>query len=108
MKKLAFSIIGIGGIIAFLLLAKTILIPFVYGVVLWFLSRYLKDLLLRIPFLKSRLPNWLTNTFVFATVFLALFMISGLVTKNIGSLLENSSTYRANFDELLQLLNSTF
>ena len=108
MKKLAYTVIGVGGILSLLILAQSILIPFVYGVVLWFLSRYFKNLIHKIPFLKKNIPNWLVNTFVFAIVFFGLSLISGLITRNITSLLENSEAYKANLDKVLNLLNTTF
>lgn len=108
MKKLAYLVIGVGGILALLILAQNILVPFVYGIVLWFLSRYFKNLLHKIPLLKAKVPNWLINTFVFAIVFLGLSIISGIITRNISALLENSDSYKANLDQILQLLNTTF
>ena len=108
MKKLAYACLGIGGILALLILAQNILTPFIYGVVLWFLSRYFKNLLHKIPLLKKKVPNWLINTFVFAIVFLGLSLISGLITRNISSLLANSETYTENLNRVLQLLNNTF
>ncbi len=107
MKRLSYSLIGIGGVLTLLILAKSILIPLVYGVVLWFLSRFFKNLLHRIPLLKKRIPNWLINTFVFALVFLGLSLISSLITRNITSLLENSEVYGANLQNVLTLLNET-
>ena len=92
----------------FLILAKSILIPFVYGLVLWFLSRYFKNLLHKIPLLKSKVPNWLINAVVFALVFFGLSLISGMISRNISSLLENSETYRTNLNSVLQLFNDTF
>lgn len=108
MKKLAYSCVGVGGVLALLILGKSILIPFVYGIVLWFLSRFFKNLLYSIPVMKKRVPNWLVNTFVFGLVFIGLSLISGLITRNISSLMENSESYKENLDQVLQLLNTTF
>lgn len=108
MKKLAYSCIGIGGVLALLILAQNILVPLVYGVVLWFLSRYFKNLLHKIPFLKRRVPNWLINTFVFIIVFFGLSLISGMISRNISSLLENNEVYTENLRRVLQSLNATF
>ncbi|MEO9482484.1 MAG: AI-2E family transporter [Ekhidna sp.] len=108
MKKLAYSVIGIAGVLALLILGESILIPFVYGVVLWFLSRFFKNLLHKIPFLKKSVPNWLLNTFVFLIVLIGLSLISGLITTNIRSLLENNALYKANLDAVLNKINATF
>ncbi|MEM6814823.1 MAG: AI-2E family transporter [Bacteroidota bacterium] len=108
MKKLAYLIVGIGGTLALLILAKSILIPFIYGIVLWFLSRYFKNLLHKIPFFKKRISNWLINAFVFTIVFVGLSLISGLITRNISSILENSELYTVNLEKILELVNATF
>lgn len=108
MKKLAYTVIGVGGVLTLLILAKSILIPLVYGVVLWFLSRFFKNLINKIPFMQKRVPNWLINTFVFVLVFIGLSLISGLMTRNISGLLENSEAYKLNLDRILSLINATF
>lgn len=108
MKKLAYAVIGIGGVLSLLILGESILIPLVYGVVLWFLSRFFKNLIHKIPLVKKKVPNWLVNTFVFALVFVALSLISGLITNNITAILANSEAYKVNLDKVLDLLNTTF
>lgn len=108
MKKLAYASIGIGGLITLLIVAKSILIPFVYGVVLWFLSRFFKNLLHKVPFLKKQVPNWLVNSFVFILVFIGLSLISSMITTNISALLQNSQVYKANLEKVLDVLNTTF
>ena len=108
MKRLAYTVIGIGGVIALLILAESILIPFVYGIVLWFLSRFFKNLLYKIPFLKKKVPGWMLNTFVFALVLIGLSLVSGLITTNIRSLLENNALYKSNLDAVSNELNNTF
>ncbi|WP_425234346.1 AI-2E family transporter [Ulvibacterium sp.] len=107
MKKLAYSAVGIGGVLTILILAKSILIPFVYGIILWFLGRYFKNLLHKIPFLKQRIPHWLLNTFIFAIIVFTVSFISRLITDNISSLLANSETYKTNLDAVLNQINST-
>ncbi|MEO1485707.1 MAG: AI-2E family transporter [Bacteroidota bacterium] len=108
MKKLAYAVIGIGGVLTLLIFGKSILIPFVYGIILWFLGRYLKNLQHKIPFLKKRIPNWLINTLIFAIIVLGISFISRLITNNISSLLANSEAYKANLDTVLLQLNNTF
>lgn len=108
MKKLAYSVIGIGGVLTILILAKSILIPFVYGIILWFLGRYFKNVLHKIPFFKKRIPNWLINTFIFVIIVFGISAISRLITNNIADLLANSEAYKSNLDSVLNQINSTF
>ncbi|HAA15035.1 MAG TPA: hypothetical protein DCE41_26405 [Cytophagales bacterium] len=106
MKNLAYAVIGIGGVIALLVLAENILVPLVYGLVLWFLARYFKNLLNRVPFIQKRVPNLLVNALVFGLVFIALTFVSGLITSNIASLIENGDAYAANFNQVITNLNT--
>ncbi|MGD1946824.1 MAG: AI-2E family transporter [Croceivirga sp.] len=106
MKNLAYSVIGIGGILSVLILGESILIPFVYGIILWFLGRYFKNVLHKIPFLKKYVPNWLINTFIFVIIVFGVSTLSRLINNNIASLLENSETYQANLDTVLNQINS--
>lgn len=108
MKKLAYTCIGIGGLIALLILSQSILIPLVYGLVLWFISRHLKKVVHTVPILEKYLPSWVLNTFVFALVFIGVSLISGLISANISALLENSSLYHTNLDKILNTLNTAF
>ncbi|MEM9324295.1 MAG: AI-2E family transporter [Bacteroidota bacterium] len=108
MKKLAYAVIGVGGVLALLITADNILIPFVYGVVLWFLSRYFKNMLNKVPFIQQKVPNWLVNALVFGLLLVALTFVSGLITANISALLENSEAYKANLDAVLASVNDLF
>jgi predicted PurR-regulated permease PerM len=108
MKKLAYAVIGIGGVIALLILAESILIPFVYGVVVWFLASFIKSQIQKIPFLKKKGSNWIINSIAFLFILIVLILISSLINSNITYLLKNSKVYAANFQKIIQDLNSVF
>ena len=108
MKKLAYSVIGIGGVLTLLIIAQNILIPFVYGIVLWFLGRYFKKVLYKIPLLQKRVPHWVISTLVFGIIFMGVSLISRLVADNISSLLANGEIYKANLNKVLNQINTTF
>jgi predicted PurR-regulated permease PerM len=108
MKKLAYAVIGIGGVIALLILADSILIPFVYGIVVWFLASFIKSQIQKIPFLKKKVPNWIINSIAFLFILVVLSLVSGLINSNITSLLANSETYAANLQKVVEDINGTF
>lgn len=108
MRKLAYSVIAIGGILALLILGKSTLIPLMYGVVLWFLSRYLKNLVNRIPIVQNRAPSWLVNILVFVLVIFGLSLFSQLITRNIQSLLASGNLYESNINSVVDRLNAQF
>jgi predicted PurR-regulated permease PerM len=108
MKKLAYAVIGIGGVIALLILAESILIPFVYGIVIWFLASFIKRQIQKIPFLKNKVSNWVINSIAFLFILAVLILISSLINSNITYLLKNSKVYRANFQKIVEGINSIF
>lgn len=108
MKKLAYAVIGIGGVIALLIYAESILIPFVYGVVVWFLAGFVKNQIQKIPLLKRSVPNWTINSIAFLFILVILAVVSGLINSNITSLLNNSDAYAANLNKLVDEANSIF
>jgi len=108
MKNLAYTVIGVGGILALLILAKSTLIPLTYGVVIWFLSRYFKNQVNRIPIIRDKAPDWLVGTFAFILVVFALGLFIQLISNNVESLLAASSTYQANLDGVVARLNGMF
>jgi predicted PurR-regulated permease PerM len=108
MKKLAYSVIGIAGILAFLILAKDILIPFVYGVILWFLGRFFKDLAYKIPFFKKHLPSWLVSSVTFIFIVLVLVLISTVLTSNVNDLIDSYPGYQENINIIVEKINGVF
>ncbi|MGK0385408.1 MAG: AI-2 transport protein TqsA [Patiriisocius sp.] len=108
MKKLAYSVIGIAGILAFLILAKDILIPFVYGVILWFLGRFFKYLAYKIPFFKKHLPSWLVSSVTFIFIVLVLVLISTVLTSNVNDLIDSYPGYQENINIIVEKINGVF
>ena len=105
MKKLAYSVIILSGILALLILGKSIIIPFVYGLVLWFLGRYFKSLAYTIPFLKKYFPSWLVSSVIFILVLITTSLISGIISSNIDSLIKSYATYQSNIDGIVERIN---
>jgi len=108
MKQLAYTVIGIGGILALLVLGKSTLIPLAYGLVLWFLSRYFKNLVNRIPLIKKYAPSWVASSIAFIVVVFVLSLVVQLITTNIESLIASAETYQDNLDQVVSRLNAQF
>ncbi|MDT0607720.1 AI-2E family transporter [Croceitalea rosinachiae] len=108
MKKLAFLVIGIGGIIALLIMAKNIIIPFAYGVALWFLGRYFKNLAYKIPLFKKYLPSWLISSIIFVFIIITISLIAGIISSSVDTLIEAYPSYQSNIDTIVNKLNDIF
>ncbi len=108
MKNLAYSILGIGGVIALLILAESILIPFVFGVILWFLGKSLKSLVRKTPKVGSKLPSLLVNVIVFILLVVVVGVLSSLITASVEELLASYEGYQENLNKILESVNTAF
>ena len=108
MKKLAYSVIGVGGVLALLILAKGILIPFMYGIVLWFLGRYFKNLAYKIPLFKKYIPSWLVSSVIFLFIVSLISIIASIFRSSIDILMQSYPNYQANVDVIINKINGIF
>ena len=108
MKKLAYSVIVLSGILALLIFGKSIIIPFVYGLVLWFLGRYFKNLVNKIPFFKKYFPSWLVSSVVFILMVITIGLVTGVIRSNIDTLIQAYPSYHSNIDNIIAKINETF
>ncbi len=108
MKKLAYASLGLAGVLALLIYAEGILIPLVFGVILWFLGKSFKKLVEKIPFIKKRLPGSVVNIIVFVLLVVLIGVLSKLITSNVDSLLLSLDNYKTNIDKILAMFNERF
>lgn len=108
MKKLAYASLGIAGVLTLLIYAESILIPLVFGVVLWFLGKSFKKLVEKIPFIKKRLPGSVVNILVFVLLVVLIGVLSRLITGSVDSLLLSYDSYKQNIGKILGMLNDRF
>lgn len=106
MKNLAYTSIAIAGIITLLIVGESILVPFVFGLLLWFVARSIKNLLEKIPFVKRFFPKWITSLLVFGILILGVGFISKMLTSSISSLLTSYESYQNNLNVVLLNINS--
>jgi len=108
MKKLAYSVIAIAGILALLIYAESILIPLVFGVILWYLGTSLKSLTTKIPVIGKKLNTTMVNVLVFIILVIGFGGLSKLITSSIDSLMLSYESYKVNINTLLDQVNESF
>jgi predicted PurR-regulated permease PerM len=107
-KNAANIIIVIIAVMAILVIGKGILIPFVFALIFWFLTREIRKTIYRIPFAKRFIPRWLSNILVFTFIILSFSAISEIITNSIGNLTSSYQTYEKNVDQIIQKVDSYF
>ncbi|MCK5820882.1 MAG: AI-2E family transporter [Bacteroidales bacterium] len=89
-----------------LIYAQSIIIPFILAILLWFIIRVIKKLLLKIKFIK-RVPNWLISIFSTLVLLSFLVLIVSMVTNNIQQLSEALPIYEENINSMTEQINQT-
>ena len=100
MKSAAYFFITVIAIIVTLIYGKTLLIPFVFALLLWFLDR--------IKFIKKYLPYWFKNVFTSLVLIFTLGFISKMLLSNINQLANSYSVYESNVDMVISNVNNLF
>ena len=108
MKNPANFIIIIVVIIAALVIGKGILIPFIFALIFWFLTREIRKTIYKIPLAKRFIPIWLSNIFVFTFIVLSFGFVSGIITNSISDLTTSYSKYEPNIDAIINSLDAYF
>ncbi|MCO6500555.1 MAG: AI-2E family transporter [Vicingus serpentipes] len=108
MKNAAYFFITTISIVITLIYGKTLLIPFVFALLLWFLVRKIRHLLDKIELIKKHLPSWLKNLFP-SLIILTLFgFISRILLANINTLANSYPIYEANIEIIINNINQLF
>ncbi len=101
LQKTAYLLLsGICLVIA-LIYGQSILMPFVLGVLLWFIGRELKASLNRIGFVKNKFPEWIKNILSVAIIVGLLAIIAEVLTTNINFLAHSLDKYQPNIDSII-------
>jgi len=108
MKNAANFIIVTVAVLATLVIGKGILIPFIFALIFWFLTREIRKTIYKIPFAKRFIPFWLSNVFVFSLIVLGFGFVSEIITNSISNLTTSYSKYEPNVDAIIKSLDTFF
>ncbi len=93
-------------IVGILIYWQTILVPFILGVLLWFIGRGLKSSLNRIGFIKNKFPEWLKGMLSVIIMLGILGFVANILTTNINSLAQSIDKYQPNLDSIIDQLDA--
>ena len=94
LQKTAAVFIIILSTIFLLIYGQSILVPFILGMLLWFIGREIKNALDKIPFVKQYLPNWSKHILSLVLIITVLSFVSNIITSNINYLVQSLDKYR--------------
>ncbi|NQX97430.1 MAG: AI-2E family transporter [Flavobacteriales bacterium] len=108
MKNTAYFFITATGIIITLIYGQSLLVPFVFALLLWFLVRKIRQLLDKIKFIRKYLPSWIKSLIPSIILITILGFISKLLSANINSLAKSYPIYEQNVEIMIAQLNEVF
>lgn len=106
-KAANFFIVSIS-IVIILIYGQDLIIPFVMGLLLWFVMRQMKAVLDKVPFIKNKIPSWVKTLFSSTLILILAGILVEVLSSNINALSLSYQKYGANFDSVVQLINKTF
>ncbi len=98
MKKAVYFIIITTAIITILIVGKGILIPFIFALLFWLLTREIRKYIYKIPLTKKLIPVWLNNILVVGIIILVFGFLSKILTKSISDVTLSYSKYEPNIE----------
>ena len=108
MKNAINFIMLTAAIILILVVGKGILIPFIFALIFWFLTREIRKSIYRLPFAKKFIPKWFSNILVFTVIVLAFGFVSEIISNSITELTESYSKYEPNVESIITNLSERF
>ncbi|MBL4669144.1 MAG: AI-2E family transporter [Flavobacteriales bacterium] len=108
MKNTAYFFITATGIIITLIYGQSLLVPFVFALLLWFLVRKIRQSLDKIKFIRKYLPSWIKSLIPSIILITILGFISKLLSANINSLAKSYPIYEQNVEIMIAQLNEVF
>jgi len=105
LQKTAAVFIIILSIIFLLIYGQSILVPFILGLLLWFIGRGIKNGLDKIPFIRKYLPNWSKHLLSLALIITVLSFVTNIISSNINFLAQSLDKYEPNLDAIIAQLD---
>src|SRR5690554_1644943 len=99
MKNTAYFFISAISIVIMLAYGKSLLIPFVFAMLLWFVVRKIRQELNKVKFINKYFPTWLKNLIPSVLLVVTLAFIAKLLTANITVLTKSYSLYEGRSEE---------
>ncbi len=108
MKKLSEFIVCFTGIIVFLIYGQSILIPFIFALLLWFTVRIFTSISQKIPFYGNLIPNLIKKIISTIVIFFFLFVLTQIVLSSFNNIIKSHHDYDENLSQIIKEINTSF
>jgi len=108
LNKFTQLVIAATGIVVVLIYGQSILIPFIFALLLWFTVRTFTAISNKIPYYKKWAPNWLKKIVSTVIIFLVLGVITQLILSSFKNIIDSHHDYDENISKLIASINEKF
>jgi AI-2 transport protein TqsA len=101
-------VIGFTGLIVVLIYGQSILIPFIFALLLWFTIRVFSSISEKIPGYGKLVPNKAKKVLSAVFVFYILYFFTQIIFSSFNSIIQSHHDYNENLSNLISLINNEF
>lgn len=108
LNKIASVLVIFIASIVILIYGQSLLMPFIFALLLWFLVRKTKSILDKMEFIKKKFPSWVKSLITSVFIFAILGFVSNALSSSISSLASSYKTYQSNVEVITLGINQMF
>jgi predicted PurR-regulated permease PerM len=105
LANVANGLILVFGCVILLIFGKSLLFPFLFAMLIYFLIRAIRRLIDRLPYIKNHIPSWLKNALASLIIFALLGFTGQMLLINSQALINSFSLYQGNIDTIVAQIN---
>ena len=95
-------------IVTLLIYAQSIIVPFVFALLFWFVAKKIRNFLDRVAFIKKYVPSWIKSVLASFLIFYLIIFIAEIVSLNIENIVNSYQKYASNVDLISHNINEVF
>ena len=108
LSRTSHFLIVISLLVVILYYGQSIIIPFIFALLLWFTVRILSSLADKVPFFKRYLPKWLKKLISTAILFFAITFFAQVVVSSVNTITKSHQNYDENIELIIENINVQF
>ena len=106
LNKIASLLIICIVLIITLIYGQSLMVPFVFALLLWTFVRGLKNLLDKVRFIRNNFPSWIKSLIISLLIVVILGLVSTVLTSSINTLAKSYGKYESNLEAITQQINT--
>lgn len=95
-------------VVTVLIIGQTIIVPFIFALLIWFIVKKFRDLIDKIDFIKKYIPRWIKTILGSLFIFGTLLFIAEILIENIENLAASYKVYASNVTTVAERINDLF